>query len=132
MLNSKNEVKALASIMDNPDLLPKFTESDIKNRYPDLTDAEVKGLIKPAETRALIDDINKDPFISDKGRIAQMIQDNGGTNPALGYAAVMKEYKQLGMSKQETYWEMSVLCEKRYELTKEELALQINRWWGRI
>jgi hypothetical protein len=76
--------------------LPKFTTTEIQNKYPDLTDVEVKGIMKPVEQKAMVDDIQKDPL----HQIAQGIIQTGvkaGTNPGQLYVDIMAtpEYKAL-------------------------------------
>ena len=83
------EVKDPITGQTTTETLPKFTTAEIQNKYPDLTDVEVKGIMKPVEQKAIVDDIQKDSLLQDKQALSTLMQEGGG------YTAVMKDPKYI-------------------------------------
>ena len=81
------------------DVLPKYTMQDIQNKYPDLTDAEAKGIMKPVLQKSMAEDING--VLADE-QTKTVISETMRTG---GYVEVMKlpEYQNLRIGLENTY-----------------------------
>ena len=89
--------------------IPKWTKEEIQNKYPDLSPADVLAIVKPAEKRSMMDDLQKNPLLGNiRTLITNAIRLND--NPDVAYLEMMthegKEYEALTMKMKKTVFRL--------------------------
>lgn len=73
--------------------VPKYSFSDIQNRYPDLADTEIKQIMKPVETKEVVKKLATNNFINNRDELTKLYTDGltnaSGEVVSKGWSAVM-------------------------------------------